>query len=120
MTLQPFDKNIWYVFEKPLGSTLLIWQKKGKFAKIQIVLAKNCATCTKLCIFKKSVSDSKCEREKKIAKILNPKCVFKQKMNMCKFPFKASMQNSVQNIFAKIVQSAFFCYRLSKELRNFK
>ena len=30
--------NIWYVFWKPLGSTSIICQKNGKFAKIQICL----------------------------------------------------------------------------------
>ena len=37
-----------------------------------------------------------------------------EKLKMCKFLLEAS----VQNFFAKIVQSACFCYRLSKELYN--
>ena len=31
-----------------------------------------------------------------------------EKLKMCKFPLKASVQKSVQNFFAKIVQSASF------------
>ena len=35
-------------------------------------------------------------------------------LKLCKFPLKESVQKSVQNFFAKILQSACFCYRLSK------
>ena len=41
---------------------------------------------------------------------------FQEKLNMWKFPLKKAVQKSAQNIFAKIVQSDFFCDRLSKEL----
>ena len=37
---------------------------------------------------------------------------------MWKFPLKVSVQKSVQNFFAKVVQSTCFCYRLVKELYN--
>ena len=37
-----------------------------------------------------------------------------EKLKMWKFPLMASVQKSVQNFFAKIVQSGCFCYRLSK------
>ena len=37
---------------------------------------------------------------------------------MCKFSLKASVQKFVRNVFAKIVQSAFFSSRLFKELYN--
>ena len=39
-----------------------------------------------------------------------------EKLKMLKFPLTVS----VQNFFAKIVQSGCFCYRLSKELLNVK
>ena len=35
---------------------------------------------------------------------------------MCEFSLQASVQASTQNFFAEIVQSASFCYRLSKVL----
>ena len=43
-----------------------------------------------------------------------------EKLKMCKFPLNASMQKSMQNFFAKVVQSACFWYRLSKEQYNVK
>ena len=39
-----------------------------------------------------------------------------EKLEMCKFPLKASMQKSVQKFFAQFVQPGCFCCRLSKEL----
>ena len=33
-----------------------------------------------------------------------------EKLKMCKFPSKASVQKSVENVFAKIMQSGCFCY----------
>ena len=48
------------------------------------------------------------------AKFLKPKCVIQENLKMCKFPFKASVQISVQNFSAKIVKSGWFCYRLAK------
>ena len=41
-----------------------------------------------------------------------------EKLKMCKFPLNASMQKSMQNFFAKVVESACFSYRLSKELKH--
>ena len=43
-----------------------------------------------------------------------------EKRKMFKFPLKTSLQKSVPNFFAKIVQSVCICYRLSKELQNVK
>ena len=40
-------------------------------------------------------------------KFLNPN------IQMCKFSLKVSKQKSVQNFFAKIVQSGCFCYMAS-------
>ena len=40
-----------------------------------------------------------------------------QKKEMCKFSSKASVQKSVKNFFAKIVQSGCFCSRLSKDIK---
>jgi len=41
-----------------------------------------------------------------------------EKLKMWNFPLKVSVQKAVQNFIAKIVQSACFFYRLSKELYN--
>ena len=44
--------------------------------------------------------------------------MYSRKTENVKFPLKASVQKAVQNIFAKFLQSACCCYRLSKELCN--
>ena len=41
-----------------------------------------------------------------------------EKLKLRKFSSNASEQRSRQNIFAEILQSAFFCNRFSKELYN--
>ena len=38
------------------------------------------------------------------------------KLKMCKFSLEASLQKSMQNFIVNIVQSVFFCLRLSKEV----
>ena len=38
-----------------------------------------------------------------------------EKLKMCNFLLKAFVQKSVQNLFAKVVQSYCFCHRLSKK-----
>ena len=63
--------------------------------------------CNKIAQITKSYIFWKFKYAKKIAKFFKSKCVFKEKMR--KFTLKAFMQKSVQNFFAKIVQSACFC-----------
>ena len=58
---------------------------------------KNCSNCNKLYIFENPLT---------------------QGIQIYKDICKVSVQKSVQNFFAKFVQSACFYYRLSKELYN--
>ena len=65
--------------------------------------------------FLKSSYYGKFKFAKIFAKLIKTKFVFKKKLKMCKFPLTASVRKFMQNFFAKIVQSASFCSRLSNE-----
>ena len=43
-----------------------------------------------------------------------------EKLKICKFPFKASVQKTVQNFFAKIMQYVCFCYNKMLKFNDWK
>ena len=98
--------NIWYVFGKSLGSTLIMCQKTGKFAEIQICIAKS-SYSQKNIHYWKALGPRKFKSAKTFSKFLKPKCAI--------FLYILLRKNRY-NFFAKIFQSDCFCSRLSKEL----
>ena len=53
---------------------------------------------------------------KNFCKIFMAYMCIKERLNLCKFPFKAFVQKATQNFFAEIEQSDSACCKLSKEL----
>ena len=112
---------------EPLGSTSIICKKSANVQKSKCLL-RNLVIKQKMCkiknaqittnyTFLKSHWLSKFKCVKSYANFKTQMCN-QEKLKICKFSLKASVQNSVKNFFAKIVQYACFCYWLPKELYN--
>ena len=84
--------------------------------EILLKIKKNCANYNILHIFEKPLTQ---QIQKHLQNSKTYMCN-QEKLKMCKFPVKASVQKSVQNFFAKSVQSVCFCYRLPKRYKMLK
>ena len=100
-------------------STSKIYKKNGKFANIQIFIAKSSyKACRKIAQIatNHSILKSSWSSGFNSSKICETWMCSQWKLKMCKFPLKAS----VQNFFANIVQSAYFSYRFQKSCTMLK
>ena len=110
-----YKSTIKYVFVKPLGSTSTICKKMTNLQKSKYLLrylVRKQKLCKKLRKLQKNIHFWKSlDLANLNLQILNSLNVYSRKTENLQISFKClAVQKSVQNFFAKVVQSASCCY----------